>query len=98
MITSYYNSGKLLRLAIVVQESVVGIATRYGLYGPGILSPWGREFSHPSRPIVGPTQPPVEAKRLRLGVYHTAPSISEVKERVELYIYSQSEPSWLVVG
>jgi hypothetical protein len=39
--------------------SVVGIATRYGLDGPGIDSRWGRDFPHPSRPALGPTQLPV---------------------------------------
>ena len=40
--------------------SVVGIATGYGLEGPGIESRWGRDFPHLSRPAVGPTQPPVQ--------------------------------------
>jgi hypothetical protein len=37
--------------------SVVGIATGYGLDGPGIESRWGRDFPHLSRPALGPTQP-----------------------------------------
>ena len=37
--------------------SVVGIATGYGLDGPGIEFRWGRDFSHLSRPALGPTQP-----------------------------------------
>ena len=28
------------------RDSSVGIATRYGLDGPGIESRWGRDFSH----------------------------------------------------
>jgi hypothetical protein len=40
--------------------SSVGIATGYGLDGPGIDSRWGRDFSHLSRPALGPTQPPVQ--------------------------------------
>ena len=39
------------------RDSSVGIATRYGLDGPGIESRCGRDFPHPSRPAVGPTQP-----------------------------------------
>ena len=40
--------------------SVVGIATGYGLDGPGIESRWGRFFLHLSRSALGPTQPPVQ--------------------------------------
>jgi hypothetical protein len=40
--------------------SSVGIATCYGLDGPGIESRWGRDFSHTSRPVLGPTKPPVQ--------------------------------------
>jgi len=40
--------------------SVVGIATGYGLDGPGIESRWGQDFPHLYRPTLGPTQPPVQ--------------------------------------
>jgi hypothetical protein len=40
--------------------SSVGIATGYGLDGPGIESRWGRDFSHTPRTVLGPTQPPVQ--------------------------------------
>jgi hypothetical protein len=36
------------------RDSSVGIATRYGLDGPGIESQWERDFPHPSRPALGP--------------------------------------------
>jgi len=39
--------------------SSVGIATDYGLDGPG-SSPGGDEIFHPSRPALGSTQPPVQ--------------------------------------
>jgi hypothetical protein len=42
------------------RESVVCIATRYGLDGPGIEYRWGKDFLHPSRPALGSTQPPVK--------------------------------------
>jgi len=32
------------------------------------------------------------------GVDHLPPSSNEVKERVELYLYSTSGPSWHVLG
>jgi len=38
----------------------VGIATAYGLDGPGIESPWEARFSHMSRPALRSTQPPVQ--------------------------------------
>jgi len=43
-----------------VPGSSVGIATGYGLDGPGIESRWGRDVPHKSRPALGPTQPPVQ--------------------------------------
>jgi len=49
-----------LPITFLEGDSVVGIATRYGLDGPGIESRWGRDFPYPSRPAVGPTQPPIQ--------------------------------------
>jgi len=51
--------------------SVVGIATGYGLDGPGIESRWSRDFPHLSRPALRPIQPPVQ----------WVPDISRGKER-----------------
>jgi hypothetical protein len=45
---------------VVGRDSSVGIATRYGLDGPGMESRLGRDFPHPSRPALRPTQPPVQ--------------------------------------
>ena len=78
------------------RDSVVGIQTRYGLDGPGIESRWERDFPHPSRPALGPIQPPIQwvsslfsgAKWPGGGVDHPPPSSAEVKQRVELYLYS----------
>ena len=39
--------------------SSVGIATDYGLDGPG-SNPGGDDIFRPSRPALGPTQPPVK--------------------------------------
>jgi len=37
-------------------------------------------------------------KRPGRGLNHPLPSSAEVKERVELYLYSHSGPSWSVLG
>ena len=56
---------KFYRNFICLQEhrggpgSSVGIATDYGLEVPG-LNPGGDEIFRPSRPALGPTQPPVK--------------------------------------
>jgi hypothetical protein len=41
-------------------DSIVDIASGYGLDGPRIISRWRRDFPHLSRPALGPTQPPVQ--------------------------------------
>ena len=43
----------------VGRDSSDGIAPRYGLDGQGIESRWERDFQHPSRLLLGPTQPPI---------------------------------------
>ena len=37
------------------RDSLVGIANRYGLDGPGMESQWEQDFPHPSGPALGPT-------------------------------------------
>jgi len=90
----------------VGQDSSVGIAIRYGLEGPGIESQWERDFPQPSRPALSSTQPPIQrvpglfpgGKAAGRGVEHPPPSSADVKERVELYLYSPFGPSWPVLG
>jgi hypothetical protein len=73
-----------------------GIATGYGLDGPGIESRWGRDFPHLSRPALRPTQPTVNGYRVFPGGKERtgrdadpSPSSTAVGyERVELYLYS----------
>ena len=88
-------------------DSSVGIATRYGLDGPGIESRWGgRDLPYQSIPARGAhlasytmgTGSFPGVKRPGRGVDHPPPSSAEVKERVELYIYSPFGPSWPVLG
>ena len=79
-----------------------GIATRYGLDGPGIESRWGTRFSahlldrawdSPSFLYIGYRISFLSVKRPECGVNHPPPSSVEVKGRVELYLYSPSGPS-----
>ena len=51
---------KSLYLMCRDRDSSVGIASRYGLEGPGIESRLRRDFPHLSKPVLGPTQPPVK--------------------------------------
>jgi hypothetical protein len=60
-------------------------------------------FTTASRPTLGSTQPPIQCLQgsLSLGVKwpgreadHSPPSSVEVKECVELYLYSPSTPAW----
>jgi len=41
-------------------DSLVGIATRCGLDRPGVEYRSGSDLPHPSRPSLGPTQPPAQ--------------------------------------
>jgi hypothetical protein len=82
------------------RDSLVGIATRYQLNGSGLESRWERDFPHPSRTALEPSQSPVQwvpclSRGYGRGVAFitTSPS-AEVKERLELYLYSPSGPSW----
>jgi hypothetical protein len=71
------------------RNSSVGIATRYGMDGPGIESR-RRDLPHPSRRTLGPVQLPILWVP---GLYPggKAASRTEVKERVEIFPYS---PFW----
>ena len=86
--------------------SSVGIETRYGLDGPGIESRWGEIFrtrpdqlcGSPSFLYSGYRVSFPWIKRLGRGVVHPSHLVPKVKERVELYLYSLSGPSWPVLG
>ena len=75
------------------RDSSGGIATLYGLDGPGIESRWGARFSAPVQ--TGPGAHPASytmgagsfpgVKRPGRGVDHPAPSSDKVEGRIELY-------------
>ena len=58
---NYFNILVLRSITLVDcgPDSSVGIATDYGLDGPG-SNPGGDEIFRQSRPALGPTQPPVK--------------------------------------
>jgi len=53
--------------------------------------------AHPASYTMGTGSFP-GVKRPVPGVGHPPPSSAKVKERVELYLYSPSGPSWPVIG
>jgi hypothetical protein len=53
--------------------------------------------AHPASCTMGTWSLP-GVKRPERGVDHPLTSSAEVKERVELYLYSPSGPSWTVLG
>jgi len=58
-----------------------------------------RDFLHPSRLSLESTQAPVQwVKRPGSGADHRPPSRADIKERVQLYLYSPSGLSWFVLG
>ena len=102
----------ILRLKITYSDqtegldSSVGIATRYGMDGPGIESRWAVRLSAPVQ--TGPGAHPASytmgnesfpgVKQSERGVGHPPAASAEVKKREELYLYSTSGPSWPVLG
>ena len=86
--------------------SSVVIGTRYAMKGSRIESPLGRVFrTHPDRPC-GPPSLLYNGSRFIFGVKsgrgvvfttHPCP-YTEVKETVQLYLYSPSVPAWNVRG
>ena len=83
-------------------DSAEGIATRNGLDGPRIESRWWARFSTPFQ--TGPVAHLASytlgtgsfrvVKRMGRGVDHPPSYSAEVKEKVELYLYSNSGSSW----
>jgi hypothetical protein len=90
----------------VDRDSSVGISARYGLDGPGIEYWWGTRFYTPvqTRPVAHPASCTMGTgsfpRGKAAGAWRWPPTATrvEVKERVELNLYSRSGPSWLVLG
>jgi len=82
------------------------ISTRYGLDCTGIDSRWGeifctrpdRSWGTPSLLYNGYRVSFPGVKRPGRGVDHPPPFSAEIEERVELDLYSPSEPSWPLLG
>jgi hypothetical protein len=83
----------------VGRDSSVGIATRYGLKGPGIECRWVSKFSARIQTGLGAlTASCTGGTRSFPRVRRPTLSSFEGKERVELYLCSPSGPSWPVLG
>ena len=93
-----------LRLSVGRYSSVV-IATCYGLDGPGIESLWGEIFRTSSDRPWGLPSLLYNGYRVftggkAAGTWYWLPTPSKHRghERVGLYLYSPSGPSWPVIG
>ena len=87
------------------RDSSVGVTIRYGLDGPGLNLGGGEIFrTRPDRPWAHPASYTMGTgsfpgvKQPGRGADHPLSSSAEVEERVELHLYSPSEPSWAVIG
>jgi len=97
---------KFLNDLYVGRDSSAGIVTRYVLDGPGIESRWEARFSAPVQ--TGPGAHPASytmgtrsfpgIKWPGCGVDRPPPSSAKVKERVEVYLFFPSGPSWPFPG
>jgi len=88
-----------VRVTYVQKMRVTLVALEVSL-GP-IEYRWGPVIPHPSRPSLEPTQPPKKwvpslSPRVKWpgrDIEHTPLSSAEVKERIELHLYSPSVPT-----
>jgi hypothetical protein len=95
----------MYRDSFIFRDSAVGIATCYGLDGPGIESRWGEIFrTCPDRSWGPPSLLYIQwvpvlswDKVARAWSWPPTPSGAEVKERVEIYLHCTSGPLWSVL-
>ena len=95
---------RMLWLCVAVAQSVLRCTMGLTVWGSNagggarISAPVQKcRGSHPASCKMG-TGPLAGVKRTGHGVDHPPPSSAEVKETVELYLYSASESSWTVPG
>jgi hypothetical protein len=101
--TEYYyirgTRGRVFTISVQCQSgpgSSVNITTGYGLEGPEIEFRWGGDFSHLSRPALGPTHLPIQwvpglsrgKERSGRAADPSPPSSPVAHERAELNLYS----------
>jgi hypothetical protein len=83
------------------RDSEVGTATARGQDGPWLESRWGRDFhgseAHPAACKLGTRSFP-GGKAVEAWRWPPTPLSAEVKEKVELYLYSLSGSSWPIPG
>jgi hypothetical protein len=90
----------------IVCSRKFGIVTCYGLDSLGIESRWGARFVTPiqTSPGAHPACCAMRTGSISWGksgqsvALTTHPHLAQVKERVEVYFYSPSGPSWPVLG
>jgi hypothetical protein len=63
---TYEGAGKVSKQK-VGRDGSVGFAIHYEVDGPKIESRWRRDFPHPSRQVLGHTQPPIKMGTLTLN-------------------------------
>ena len=105
LVDCHFRIQMFLCISGVGWDGVVSVATCCGLVSMGIESWWGQDFLHLSRLALGPpASSTVGTRSLSPGVKQPGRSIDQpplssakVKERVELYLFSSSGPSWPVL-
>jgi hypothetical protein len=92
---TYFSAPLLYNLDL---DSSFGKANCYGLDGSGIESKWGWDFLHPPSLLYTGYWAFPGGKAAGSWRWPPTPYRADVKERVELYLYSPSRPSRPLIG